>query len=286
MAIINQNQAFFQSFNRIPFYKSSGSSTNRSFSTPFMTGLTTAPNPFGFNATDASGAAVDGTTSNQGGLFPFVNPASGNTYLTNVVLSTLYNISAVVFFDLLWYSTSINVTTTTAQTVNSVAYGARDSDGTTAGDGVIASLIITTALGNTSTAIPSISYTNQNGVSGRTGTVFSYTGAAGAVGIPSSGQVNSSFPFSLQIGDTGVQSIQSITLGTSLVSGSVSLLMYREIAFIGMPNGTSPGGNSLTADWAFLGFPQLYNGTAMTFYTIQTGNNSNPINGEISLGNG
>ena len=40
----------------------------------------------------------------------------------------------------------------------------------------------------------------------------------------------------VQAGDLGVQSVQSITLGTSLVTGAVSLILYRLIdaIFIGI----------------------------------------------------
>jgi len=39
-------------------------------------------------------------------------------------------------------------------------------------------------------------------------------------------------PFQLAAGDTGIRSIQTLTLGTSYVTGSLSLVLYRVLATI------------------------------------------------------
>ncbi|HRK46451.1 MAG TPA: hypothetical protein PK324_12550, partial [Nocardioides sp.] len=92
-----------------------------------------------------------------------------------------------------------------------------------------------------------ISYTNSDGTAGRTGTIPSFpaTAAAGTL-----------VPFMLQAGDRGVRSIQSITLGTSLVSGTVHLLLLRHLA--SLPFVAS---GRVEAAWDQLGIPRLFDGS-------------------------
>jgi hypothetical protein len=42
-------------------------------------------------------------------------------------------------------------------------------------------------------------------------------------------------PFQLAAGDKGVRSIQSVTLGTNYVSGTMSIIAFRRIAFVPVP---------------------------------------------------
>jgi hypothetical protein len=50
-------------------------------------------------------------------------------------------------------------------------------------------------------------------------------------------------PFLLQAGDTGVRSIQGITLGTTYTSGTMMLIAYRQIALDGMTVANFPSGS-------------------------------------------
>jgi hypothetical protein len=80
-----------------------------------------------------------------------------------------------------------------------------------------------------------ISYTNSDGTAGRTGTMASF---------PATAALGTFVPFQLQAGDKGVRSIESITLGTSMVTGTVHLVLYREVAKAAAPsanvNGAAP----------------------------------------------
>lgn len=147
-------------------------------------------------------------------------------------LSTFSTHSAVVgtqeLIDVLWYNTGIAVTTTTAQTITMPgAIPARDLNGTTNGHGVYAALLTTTA--NTNAAVianTTISYTDQNGNAGKTGTFFALAGFQ----APATPAIGTWMPFQLAAGDTGIRSVQSITLGTSYGAGALSLVLYRPIA--------------------------------------------------------
>jgi hypothetical protein len=128
--------------------------------------------------------------------------------------------------DLLLVNSGLVVTTLTAQTVNTVALPPRDLLGTAAGVGVFMGLLVTTATTNAA-AIGNItaSYTNSAGVPGRTATMVSF---------PATAVAGTLVYFLLAAGDDGVQSVQSVTIGTSLLTGAVSLLLFRELASVGV----------------------------------------------------
>ncbi len=157
----------------------------------------TAPSP------GLSGAAL---TSYEGQI-PFTNPVSGNTYLAGLrrpFFSTTVNASqrTLMIVDRLWHNSGIDLTVTTAQTVNSVTFPARDLNQSTNGEGVYLWLEVSSTLGAGLPAV-TVGYTNSAGTAGRTGSLLmSFRTAA------TQGHV---FPIGLDTGDTGVRSIQSIT---------------------------------------------------------------------------
>jgi hypothetical protein len=83
-------------------------------------------------------------------------------------------------------------------------------------------ILVTTATTNAGAITNmTISYTNQAGVAGKTGTVSSFPATAVAWTL---------VPFQLANWDTGVRSVQSVTLWTTLTAGAISLIAYRLIA--------------------------------------------------------
>jgi hypothetical protein len=198
------------------------------------------------------GAAVTPTPGMAGtalttyaGQIPVPAPVAGqNIYLARFECSQAGNIGSVTLMDRLWHNSGITITTTTAQTVNSVALPARDQDGSTNGNGIMIALEGTATVGNAAITNTTVSYTNSLGTAGRTATLAT----------PAAMRLGTFVPFYLQAGDLGIRSIQSITLGTSYVSGSVSLVMYRELASmtVALPNATSAQGP------IELGLPRLY----------------------------
>ena len=150
-----------------------------------------------------NGRNTDGTNSADFGCIPIANPSTGGNYLTELQMASSVN-HTHLFFDVLWVNTGIVVTTTTAQTINSVAWPARDLNGTTNGAGVQIGILVTTATTNGSAITNcTMSYTNQDGTAGHTATMASF---------PATAVVGSVVWFQLHAGDTGVRSIQSITL--------------------------------------------------------------------------
>lgn len=182
-----------------------------------------------------NGRNCDGTTAADRGCMLISNPATGTNYLTELNLSASTNHSHL-FFDVLWVNTGLVVTTTTAQTITMPgAIPARDINGTTNGEGCMIGMLFTA----TSTAASiitntTVSYTNSDGVAGRTAFISGVVGSQ----IPATPVIGTMIWFNLQAGDRGVRSIQSVTLGTSLVTGSVSMLITRDLATVGttLPN--------------------------------------------------
>ena len=108
------------------------------------------------------------------------------------------------------------------------------------------------------------SYTDNHGNSGRTATISSF---------PATAAVGSLIPFQLAAGDEGVSAVASITLGTSLGGGAISLVAYRIIAASPNPvaqissvNALSPEGVKIEQSAALI--PVQY-ATATTATTIQ-----------------
>lgn len=184
--------------------------------------------------------------------------ASGNTHLARFSGVSSAQGGILMLCDRLWHNASTSVTTTTAQTVNSAAWPARDKNGSTNGVGVYIGLEISAATG-AGAATPSISYTNDAGTAGKTGSM-QVTYAASSI-------TGTFYPFTLAAGDTGVRSIQSVTLGVSMTSGSISLVAYRPLAMIELAAGGMPNAvDALTS-----GMPRLYDNTVpFLLYIPQT----------------
>lgn len=172
------------------------------------------------------GRTTDGTTSADAGCFVVPNAATGGNFLTSFELaSTVAQFYSLV--DVLWVNSGAVVTTTTGQTVNSGTLPARDANGTTNGEGCMIGLLFTAASTNAAVISNStVTYTNSNGTASRTATLANIVGAQ----IPATPVVGTIVWFQLQAGDKGVRSIQTLTLGTSLVTGAVSLLIARQVA--------------------------------------------------------
>ena len=165
-----------------------------------------------------AGRATDGTTSADAGCIPLQTPASGANYLTSFAASGT-TAHAFVLIDVLWVQSGIVTTTTTAQTVNSVTWPARDDDGATSGKGVQIGILSSVVTGNAGAVTnTTLTYTASDGTGSRTGTMASF---------PATAQPGTIIPFALQGSDLGVQSVQSVTLGTSYVSGTIHLIAYR-----------------------------------------------------------
>lgn len=135
----------------------------------------------------------------------------------------------LMLVDLCLYYPGISLTIATAQTLTNGTSLSRYTDGA----GLRAFLAVTAATGaNTPTV--ALSYTNQAGTSGRTLPVTTALTASAIAGhISHSGTAANNYgPFlPLASGDTGIRSVQSVTITTPhATSGTAALVLCRPLA--------------------------------------------------------
>lgn len=270
-------------------YPAAGLGAYNGFSVPFMK-LGTAADAVGFwycTSKDAgfpgawapgtpgiNGRVTDGTAAGDAGCIPIKNPAVGANFLTELIMGSSINHSNL-FFDVLWVNSGINVTTTTAQAIVTPTLPARDVNGATNGEGCMIGLLFVAAATNAAAiANSTVSYTNSDGVAGRTATLANGNGAQ----IPATPVIGTIVWFFMQAGDKGVRSIESITLGTSLVTGTVSLLIARDIASIGTFIANTQVQRALSPPGV-----RLYNNTCMLHCTLASATTATFFNGELTV---
>lgn len=238
----------------------SGEAAGKAFSLFYASGYpaaATAPTP------GLTGAAL----TSYAGQLAWTNPASGNSYLSRLQASA-NNAGTLLLCDRLWHNSGLSLTTTTAQTINSVAFPARDANGAVSGEDVLIGLEITTATG-AGTPLLSMTYTNSAGVGSKVG--------AGILNTVASTPVGSFFPMGLAAGDTGVQSIQGFTFSATWTSGAASLVAYRILAALELPSSFNTSG----IDAVSSGFTRMLDDTVPFLIYLPSGSNSPLVNGQL-----
>lgn len=214
--------------------------------------------------TDGSGGADDG------GALPYVDAASGANYLVGFSGSSTVACRMAVF-DVLWVNDALDPTDTMAQAIVSPTWPARDTNGATAGHGIQVGILVTTATGQGGALTDiTLEYTNSAGTAERTATMASFpaTATAGTV-----------VWFELEGGDSGVRSIEGITIGTTMSSGAISLIAARKLAAfpVGVAN---VGGKADLGDGV-----RLYNGTCMLLMARLSATTAMTCEGEVVIAN-
>jgi hypothetical protein len=150
------------------------------------------------------------------------------TFLGGRFNTSTFGAGGMLLVDLLNVSGGLNATLTTAQTTN---LPTAPLTRYTSGEGVMAGIVVYTQVGNTVTTV-TISYTNSAGVSGRTST-------ATTIGAGFYREVGLLIPIPLQAGDTGVESIESVTVtATTGTAGNFGVCMFKPLAMISLENAT------------------------------------------------
>jgi hypothetical protein len=207
-----------------------------------------------------SGAALSAGATGCGvaGQLPFPALADGDSCYFNRGVVTTNVGSHVIFADRLWSNSGLVPTTVGAQTVTSAAFPARDLNGSSNGVGVEVGIEVfaaTTNVGAVTTI--TMSYTNSDGTAGRTATIPSFPATCQPVAL---------IPFTLQSGDQGVRSIQTVTLGTTLGGGTICLLAYRP--FARASTNAASGGGAAEVTPIRGGMTQLYANTVPFIYYL------------------
>lgn len=231
-------------------------------------------------ATGRPGSMTNGTPGAGGvalttfaGQVPFNNPVSGNTYLARFEASAS-QAGTLYLCDRLWYNTGLSVTTSPgAQTVNSVAWPARDLDGSTNGNGVLIGVEVTSAMG-AGTPTLTLTYTNSANAGSQTATQMGATTASAAVG--------SFWTFGLAAGSLGVRSVQSLALSATWTSGAFSLVAYRVLAMLPVPTANL----SYAIDALTSGFPRLYDNTVPFLLWLSSSTTAPNVTGRVVYAQG
>lgn len=180
---------------------------------------------------------------------------------------------AAILIDNLAVSSGLDGTIITTQTTNLPTAALPRN---VSGDGVIAGLIIHVIIGTTATTF-TVSYTNQAGVAGR-------TSIAQVIGGTTARQPRHLVPIPLQSGDTGVRSVESVTLaGTTGTIGNFGILLYKPIALFAVGNKTNDGLADGLSAANMTGFLAEIPDDACLSLLVQTPGNS-PLSAQIMVG--
>jgi hypothetical protein len=245
-----------------PYYKASATSKGAGSYHSLWTvaGLPGA----GAAAGTAAGAACDNTTV---GAHAFTSPGGANlAYLAALELAGATQ-GNFILYDRLVHTSTLSGIVTTAQTVGSAALTRY-----TTGEDVECFLEFYSPTGATAVTA-TISYTNEAGTAGR-------SGSAAVVATTVAGQL---IPVTLQAGDKGVRSVQSVTLSAStLTAGNFGITLVRRLAHV--PNMVANIGATL--DFGDTGLPQIVAGACLGFMVLCTATNTGVVTGSIKTAEG
>lgn len=219
MSAIADYSAYKQAFGESPVIMSTlrGIATNASSPLFAPLPLVVPTNSVGLSSADSPllpAPAWPGSFSSQAWLAEAVVGGFGTTSGTAVR-------SIIWLADFLVQSGGMSGTVTTEQTTGlpTVALSRY-----TNGDGIMAALIVYTSLGSTATTA-TLNYTNQSGTAGRT---------SQPIVVPASTNPRGVLVFCLQDGDTGVRSVEGLTLaGSTGTAGNFGVLLFKPIAMLG-----------------------------------------------------
>jgi len=246
------------------YQKSSITTTTASWYTLW----TASGNPIAGN--NPSGLTGSSCTSSTVGAIGYTNTTGSNTMnlLSFGVGGATQNI--ITLYDRLWHVGGINLNSATTQTI----IGSTAPSRYTGGVGNSFFVEITTAAGSTARNM-NISYTNQSGTPGQTATVS----------IPASAVANTIFYGTLAAGDTGVQSIQSVTMSSTMGSGVANLVLYNQSMFQFVPyqSGTYTE-RDLVLQLANL--PIIQNNACLNFLLFASTTTSGLLFGKIKMAQG
>jgi len=234
-----------------------------------------AGNPGANNLTTTGTVSTTGTAiTSITGQIPFSNPPTGQfTYLSRFGANATIG-GTLLLCDRLWHGgISDNLTVTTTGTVSSVAFPPRDVNGSSNGVGVLLGVEVYIATGAGTPSIQ-VEYTNSSGTANRYGVNTVATVASSARGA--------FHPISLQAGDVGVRSVQSVKLSATWTQGDIRLVAYRVLASVDLLAPFLP--NSIDALTG--GFPRLYDNTTPFLIFIPSTTTASVIGGTLNYATG
>lgn len=208
------------------------------------------------NSIGVNGQAVTPALASVGGRIPRANPSVGQNAHVGRLAVNANQAGSLWLIDRLWENSGLSATSTAAQNITPAAIPARDQNGATNGDGVMAA-IEWSGTGGAGTPSISLSYTNQSGTAGRTAT------AAGVTTPP----IGTFELFFMAPGDTGIRSVQSLTQSATRSSGAYHLVLFRPIATVDVT--AANVGNAIDALTS--GLPRIYDDSVLQLLWFPSG---------------
>ena len=223
-------------------------------------GILAAPTAYG------SGGNTYTQTAGTAG-YPKWSAGSGtNTYVGRWG-SAFATAGTIHLYDMYWACSGLSGALNTAQSI--VGFSGMPTRNS---NGIGAEIWIgcSSAIGATAHNV-TVQYTNQAGTSGR-----NTVSTAGIVSMPA----NRMYQVSLQSGDTGVQSIQSLTLSASSgTAGNLWIMVMSRVASISAPVANI----SNVSDFASLGLPKIYDESCLMFVHQATTTSSGIVMGQLDI---
>jgi hypothetical protein len=146
--------------------------------------------------------------------------------------------------------------------------------GSTNGVGVFLAMEVSSATGNVGAITnTTVTYTNSSGTASRTATIASF---------PATAVRGTWVPFALAAGDVGVRSVQTVTLGTSYVSGTIHVCAWRLVARIPVPTANVAAAKDFTA----LGLPIVWDDSVLQTVYMPTGTAAGAVTGSVTWAQG
>lgn len=221
-------------------------------------------------------AALDNTTTGAMLREYLQNSYTAARWLSKIEIScNSVAQSFVMLIDRLSHQGGLDGTLTSAQTTNLPTAALTRY---TSGVGVFAALEVYTAVGTTTTTA-TMSYTNQTGTSGRTSKSVVFGGSsAGAT-------ARAIIIMPLQDGDTGVRSVESVTLaGTTGIAGNFGVTLFKPLMMLPLQGLI---GDKQTVYDAFLGGASVLNeiqdGCCLNFFGRMASSASVFVTGDITF---
>ena len=205
--------------------------------------------------------------SSTGALWHGGNVSPATKHIISVSLNCVSGWNVFLFCDYLLYYPYINLNTTTQQNLSNPVGLPRYTDG----KGVRIFCVTTTAAGVTSANL-TISYTNQDGISGRQLPInISLAGSSPVEHIPysttGSGRIGPFLP--LAQGDSGVRSVQWVKLSKAMGAGRMALVLCKPLFQVFFPQGYTLTEREFVKELPAL--PRVYDGAYLSFLVFATG---------------
>lgn len=214
---------------------------------------------------NSPGISGQNATGPAAGSVPIGFRAGTETVLSLVSGSVNTSTVMTMLVDRLWTASGFSATSTTEQAINSSPFPARDINGTSNGEGVYLCLLIAGATG-AGTPNLSVRYTSSQGVANRVAGHLQVTSA--------SSPAERAWIFSLQAGDTGVRSVQGLTLSATWTSGTIHLFAFRPILMLPAVSAFASAGHAVNRfqnDIISLCAPRIFPGSYLHFLDLPGG---------------